>query len=485
MGGLEFHGAGEQAAALAARQVSALELTDLAIARIERHDGQLNAVVVRDFDRARAAARDADAALARGERKPLLGVPMTVKEAYNVAGLPTTWGLPSAKDWKPAEDALAVRRLKAAGAVILGKTNVPVFLADWQSYNDIYGTTRNPWDVTRTPGGSSGGSAAALAAGYVALELGSDIGGSLRVPAHYCGVFAHKPTHALVPSRGHVPPFVPALPGEIDLAVIGPMARSAADLALALDLIAGPDEPQAIAYRLALPAPRHAALKDFRVLVIDAHPVIPADGATRAALDRLAENLAGAGAKVARSSPQVPDLAAMAGIYTQLLIPIFTADIPIEAYRLAQAAAATFAADDRSLDAQRARGAVLTHRDWIGADRVRTGMAARWRELFAAFDVVLCPVMPTPASPHDHSPEQRKRRIKIDGVEHSYLDQIVWPGIATLVGLPATAAPIGRSPDGLPIGVQIIGPYLEDRTPIAFAGLIERAFGGFVPPPGF
>jgi len=485
MGGLEFHGAGEQAAALAARQVSALELTDLAIARIERHDGQLNAVVVRDFDRARAAARDADAALARGERKPLLGVPMTVKEAYNVAGLPTTWGLPSAKDWKPAEDALAVRRLKAAGAVILGKTNVPVFLADWQSYNDIYGTTRNPWDVTRTPGGSSGGSAAALAAGYVALELGSDIGGSLRVPAHYCGVFAHKPTHALVPSRGHVPPFVPALPGEIDLAVIGPMARSAADLALALDLIAGPDEPQAIAYRLALPAPRHAALKDFRVLVIDAHPVIPADGATRAALDRLAENLAGAGAKVARSSPQVPDLAAMAGIYTQLLSPIFTADIPIEAYRLAQAAAATFAADDRSLDAQRARGAVLTHRDWIGADRVRTGMAARWRELFAAFDVVLCPVMPTPAFPHDHSPEQRKRRIKIDGVEHSYLDQIVWPGIATLVGLPATAAPIGRSPDGLPIGVQIIGPYLEDRTPIAFAGLIERAFGGFVPPPGF
>jgi amidase len=485
MGDLAFRTAGEQAAALAAGRVSALELTDLAIARIERYDGQLNAVVVRDFDRARAAARDADAALARGERKPLLGVPMTVKEAYNVAGLPTTWGLPSAKDWKPAEDAVAVQRVKAAGAVILGKTNVPAFLADWQSYNDIYGTTSNPWDPTRTPGGSSGGSAAALAAGYVALELGSDIGGSLRVPAHYCGVLAHKPTHALVPSRGHLPPFVPALPGEIDLAVIGPMARSAADLALALDLIAGPDEPHAVAYRLALPAPRHAELKDFRVLVIDSHPVIPADGATRAALDRLAENLTAAGAKVARSSPLVPDLAVMADIYTQLLTSIFTADIPIEAYRQAQAAAATVAADDRSLDGQRARGAALTHRDWIAADRVRTGMAARWRGLFAAFDVVLCPVMPTPAFPHDHSPEQRQRRIRIDGVEHPYMDQIVWPGIATLVGLPATAAPIGRSPDGLPIGVQIIGPYLEDRTPIAFAGLIERAFGGFVPPPGF
>jgi amidase len=485
MSGLEYCGAGEQAAALAARQVSALELTDLAIARIERYDGALNAVVVKDFDRARSAARDADAALARGERRPLLGVPMTVKEAFNVAGLPTTWGLPGTEEWRPAEDAVAVRRVKAAGAVIVGKTNVPAFLADWQSYNDIYGTTNNPWDVTRSPGGSSGGSAVALAAGYVALEFGSDIGGSLRVPAHFCGVFAHKPTYALVPARGHVPPRVEALASNVDLAVVGPMARSAADLALALDLIAGPDEPQAVACRLALPAPRHSKLKDFRVLVIDAHPAIPTDGATRAALDDLADNLAKAGAKVARSSPLVPDLSRMAGVYTELLNSIFTADIPIEAYRRAQDYAATLSADDASLDASRARGAALSHRDWIRADRVRVAMAARWRELFGAFDVVLCPVMPTPAFPHDHSPEQRKRRIIIDGAEHPYLDQIVWPAIATLIGLPATAAPIGRSPDGLPIGVQIIGPYLEDRTPIAFAGLIEREFGGFVPPPGF
>jgi len=408
-----------------------------------------------------------------------------VKESYNVAGLPTTWGVPGAKDWKPAEDAVAVSRIKAAGAVIIGKTNVPTFLADWQCYNDIYGTTSNPWDVTRTPGGSSGGAAVALAAGYVALELGSDIGGSLRVPAHYCGVFGHKPTYALVPSRGHVPPLVPALPTTIDLAVVGPMARSAADLAVALDVIAGPDEPQAVAYRLALPAPRHGELKDFRVLVIDAHPLIPTDATTRAALDRLADDLAAAGVTVARSSPLMPDLATMARVYTQLLIPIFTADIPIEAYRHAQSSAAAIAADDRSLDAVRARSAALTHRDWIVADRARAGLAARWRELFAAFDVVLCPVMPTSAFPHDHSSEQSKRRIRIDGVEHPYLDQIVWPALATLVGLPATAAPIGRSPEGMPIGVQIIGPYLEDHTPIAFAGLIERAFGGFVPPPGF
>src|SRR5947209_4112536 len=211
-------------AALARREISALELTNAAIARIEALDGKLNAVVVRDFDNARAAAVAADQALAGGERKPLLGIPMTVKEAFNVAGLPTTWGLPSAKGRLVADDALAVQRLKAAGAIILGKTNVPLMLADWQSYNDVYGTTNNPWDVGCTPGGSSGGAAASLAAGFVPLELGSDIGGSLRAPAHFCGVYAHKPTHSVVPLRGHTPPTRPPLPREVDLAVAGPMA---------------------------------------------------------------------------------------------------------------------------------------------------------------------------------------------------------------------------------------------------------------------
>jgi amidase len=241
---------------LAARKISAIELSELAVARIEAVDGRINAVVVRDFERAHQAAKAADAALARGERAALLGVPMTVKEAYNVAGLPTTWGFTTAKDFRPTEDALAVTRVKAAGAVILGKTNVPVFLSDWQSYNDVYGTTNNPWDITRTPGGSSGGSAASLAAGYGSLELGSDVGGSLRTPAHYCGIFAHKPSLGLVPMRGHAPPHVPALPVESDLAVIGPMARSASNLELVLDIIAGPDDQSdGDAYRLALPHP--------------------------------------------------------------------------------------------------------------------------------------------------------------------------------------------------------------------------------------
>jgi amidase len=363
---------------------------------------------------------------------------------------------------------------------------VPIFLGDWQSYNDIYGTTNNPWDLGRTPGGSSGGSAAALAAGFGSLSIGSDIGGSLRVPAHYCGVCAHKPTIRLVPFRGHTPPGAPALPREADLAVVGPMARSASDLALALDVIAGPDEMSSgIAYRLALPAPRHQELKSFRVLVIDTHPLLPTATTVRTALDGLAQRLVKAGAKVGRESPLLPDLADSARLYMRLLLPSFSAGWPLDQYKQAQATADALKGEDRSLVAERSRGAVLSHRDWIAADRARSGLQQRWREVFREWDVVLCPPMPTPAFPHDHVMPYSARHIEIEGKEYPYFDQLVWPEIATTPGLPATAVPIGRSETGLPIGVQIVGPYLEDRTTIAFAELSEREFGGFVPPPGY
>src|SRR5712671_1878370 len=283
-----FKTAIELSAALAAKQVSAVELAQDAISRIERHDARINAICVRDFERGLDAARTADAALARGETRPLLGLPMTVKESYNVAGLPTTWGFPPQKDFVPPADALSISRVKAAGGVILGKTNVPVGLADWQSYNEIYGTTNNPFDLGRTPGGSSGGSAAALAAGYGPLSLGSDIGGSLRVPAFHCGVYAHKPTFELVAMRGHVAPPMPPLPSNRDLSVIGPMARGAADLSLLLDAMAGPDPLEAgKAYRLAVPPSRHNELKSFRLLLIDTDPVMPTDSVVRGSLDRL------------------------------------------------------------------------------------------------------------------------------------------------------------------------------------------------------
>src|ERR1700704_2893984 len=287
-----FKTAVETSAALAAKKVSAVELAQDVIGRIERHDARINAICVRDFERGLAAARAADAKLARGVKKPLLGIPMTVKESYNIAGLPTTWGNPVYKDFIAKEDSLPVTRVKEAGCVILGKTNVPIGLADWQSYNEIYGTTNNPFDLGRTPGGSSGGSSAALAAGYGPLSLGSDIGGSLRVPAFHCGVYAHKPTVALAPLRGHTPPPFPPLPFDRDLSVIGPMARSALDLSLLLDVIAGPDPMEAgKAYTLTLPAPRHSALKDFRVLLIDTDPVMPTDAVVRASIDQLAANL--------------------------------------------------------------------------------------------------------------------------------------------------------------------------------------------------
>jgi amidase len=481
-----FATAVELSTALKTRKVSAVEIAQHAIGRIERHDGKINAICVHDFSRALEAARAADAALARGEARPLLGIPLTVKESYNVGGLPTTWGFPAQKDYVPKEDALPITRVKDAGGIILGKTNVPMALSDWQSYNEIYGTTNNPYDLARTPGGSSGGSSAALAAGYGPLSLGSDVGGSLRVPAFHCGVYAHKPTFGLVASRGHLPPGFPALPSERDLAVIGPMARSAADLSLLLEVIAGPDPLDAgKAYRLELPPPRHAQLRGFRVLLIDSDPLLPTDKDVRAGIERLADHLGKAGVSVTRRSPLWPDFAASSRLFMRMLLSVQSATFPPEIYAGAQAAAAQLSPDDMSLRAERLRGITLSHRDWMTASNGRARLRAQWRELFNSFDAVVCPIMPTPAYVQDHSPDQETRRINIDGKNYSYPDQLAWPGVATLPGLPSTAIPTGLSPSGLPVGVQIVGPWLEDRTPLKLAELIEREFGGFVPPPMF
>lgn len=480
----DYRSAGDLVAALRERRVSALELTDHAIARIEALDLTINAAPVRDFARARAAARAADAAFARGEKGALLGVPITVKESFNIAGLPTSWGDPRFRRFTPKEDALAVSRLKKAGAVILGKTNVSQWLSDWQSYNSVYGTTNNPFDPCRTPGGSSGGSAAALAAGFCALSLGSDMGGSMREPAHYCGIYAHKPTEGLVPRRGHAFPGTAPLPVEHDLAVVGPMARSADDLALALDVIAGPDEMSTgVGYRLALPPPRHERLSDFRALIIDSHPLGPTASVVREALARLAERLAKAGAGVSDKRALAPDLAQATRLHARLLSAYWGAGLPFANYEKLYRDAASFSRRDHGLAAERARGAVLSFREWRGADAERAQLRQKWRDLFHDVDVVLCPAAPTTAFPHDHSTPLEARRVKIDGKVYSYLDaHTIWAAPATIAGLPATVAPIDHDASGLPIGVQIIGPFLEDRTTIAFASLLERAFGGFTPP---
>ncbi|MFE5852641.1 amidase [Streptomyces sp. NPDC056500] len=478
-----FQTAEELATALRAGEVTSAELTDEAIARIERNDNVINAICVPDFDRARAAARGADQARVRGEVRPLLGIPVTVKESYNIAGLPTSWGLPQHRDYVPAEDAVQTSRLKAAGAVVLGKTNVPLGLQDIQSFNEIYGTTNNPWDHDRTSGGSSGGSAAALASGFGVLSIGSDLAGSLRTPAHFCGIYAHKPTLGLAANRGMVPPSEPALPVDLDLAVVGPMARSARDLTLLLDVMAGPD-PLTLgkAHHVTLPRARHERLSDFRVLVLDEHPLIPTGSAVRAGVNRVADALIDGGACVERHSSLLPDLTEAATLYTQLLFSGSVARFPVEAHEELRARAAALSADDQSLDATRLRGMVLSHRDWIETNNHRERHRHGWRQLFAEFDAVVCPITPTPAFPHDHNPNVLERRIDIDGVGYPYFDQLVWAGLATMPGLPATAVPAGRSPEGLPVGVQLIGPMFEDRTPLRLAELLEQKIGGFQPP---
>ncbi|GAA4019832.1 amidase [Allokutzneria multivorans] len=466
-----------------AGEVTSIELTEEAIARIERDDKTINAICVPDFDRARDAAREADQARARGEDRPLLGIPVTVKESYNMAGLPTTWGAPEHRDFVPAEDAVQVSRIKAAGAVVLGKTNVPLGLQDIQSFNEVYGTTNNPWDHARTAGGSSGGSSAALAAGFGALSIGSDIAGSLRTPAHFCGVYAHKPTLGLAASRGMVRPSAPALPVELDLAVVGPMARTARDLTLLLDVMAGPDPLTfGVAHKVTLPPARHERLSDFRVLVLDEHPLIPTGAAVRAGVNRVADVLADGGARIERHSSLVPDLTEAAAVYTQLHFAGAAAGYPAEAYEELRSVAAGLSADDQSLDAARLRAMGTSHRDWITANSCRELHRQGWRQLFAEFDVVLCPITPTPAFPHDHNDDVFGRRIDIDGVEYPYFDQLVWAGVATMPGLPATAIPTGLTPEGLPVGVQLIGPMFEDRTPLRLAELLEQKIGGFHAP---
>ncbi len=465
---------------LRAGAVTSVELTDEAIARIERDDEGINAICVPDFDRARIAAHRADQARIRGEDRPLLGVPVTVKESYDIAGLPTTWGMPPHRNYTPAEDAVQVLRLKAAGAVVLGKTNVPLGLQDVQSFNEIYGTTNNPWDHARTSGGSSGGSAAALASGFGALSIGSDLGGSLRTPAHFCGVYAHKPTLGLAATRGMVAPTEPAWPVDLDMAVVGPMARTARDLTLLLEVMAGPD-PLTLgkAHDVTLPPARHERIRDFRVLVLDEHPLVATGSAVRAGVNRVAAALVDGGARVARHSPLLPDLSEAGTLYMQLLVSGSVARFPIDSYKELQAHAAGLSADDQSLDAVRLRAMVFSHREWLEANNLREVHRHDWRQLFAEYDAVVCPVTPTPAFPHDHSPNLLERHLDIDGVEYPYFDQLVWAGLATMPGLPATAVPTGLSPEHLPVGVQLIGPMFEDRTPLRLAELLEHQIGGF------
>lgn len=477
-----YASAAEQAAALAGGEISAQALLDATLQRIDRFEPTLNALAVRDETRARAAARAADAALARGERAPLLGVPVTVKESFDVAGLPTTTGDPRHAASRADEDAPAVAALRRAGAVVVGKTNVPLANGDIQTFNDLHGLTRNPWDPSRTPGGSSGGSAAALAAGYVALELGSDIGGSVRIPAHFCGVSAHKPSYGIVPLLGSGAP--PGRVVESDLACAGPMARDAHDLELALDVLVNADPRTRQAWTLRLPPARHARLADFRVLLLPSHPLLQPSASAQHAIDVAAGQLADAGAQVSRHSPLLPDLVQSHKIYQQLLVGAGLGKRPSAFFEDARQAIAALDPQDDSFQAIRVRASLLGHREWLIASEARMQLRAQWQRLFEAFDVVVTPVSVSPAFAHDHSQPRDARHVHADGVEIPYLDLFVWVGLPTLAALPATVVPITQHA-GLPLGIQVFGPFLEDRTPLRFAQLLQAGQGAFRVPPGY
>ncbi len=376
-----------------------------------------------------------------------------------------------------------MKRLRDAGAVIFGKTNLPLMAGDLQSYNDVFGTTNNPWDKTRTPGGSSGGAAAALAAGLCGLELGSDIGGSIRTPCHWNGLFGHKATHGIIPIRGHIPG-APGMLSEMDLGVAGPMARSAEDLDLALGVLAGPSDERAVAWKFALPAPRHTDLRSFRVAAWIDDRDFPLDAQVG---DRLRETVAAlraAGARVDEKARPFEDALGAFHLYERLLWGAMIAGFPDAVFQgmLANVAANP---NDPSAFGRAGRAGVQHHRDWAYAHEAAAVLRARFADFFRNYDVLLTPVNPVTAIPHDHDAMMFTRSIRINGAPAEYLEMLKWISPATLCYLPASTAPVGRTRDGLPVGVQIVGPYLEDRTPIEFARRIGEVMGGFAPPPGY
>jgi amidase len=480
---LHFQSASELAGGIKAKEIGCLELLEHFLDRCERHNPALNAIVTWDREGARTRAKQADEALAKGEDwGPLHGLPMTVKESFDAVGMPTTWGLPGLANNVPTTNAVLVDRLLGAGAVLFGKTNVPLMLADWQSFNEVYGTTNNPWDVRRAPGGSSGGSAAALAAGLTGLDAGSDIGASIRNPAHYCGVYGHKPTYGIVPVRGLATPGVLA-PG--DISVVGPMARSAEDLALELGIVAGPDEMDAPGWRLALPKPRRKSLKGYRIAVMLSDPVCPVDSAYSDRIQAVAEAAAKAGAEVDFKARPKIDMQRSHDIYIQLLRGVTSARLPVEEFENNLAKAAALDDDDTTYPDQQVRAAVQYHRDWVGANEERMHMRWAWHEFFREWDVLLCPTASTDAMAHDQEGERWERFINVNGEPQSQVDQLFWAGMSGVVYLPSTIAPAGLTPAGLPTGVQIVGPHLGDLQTIDFARLLADEIGGFQAPPGY
>jgi amidase len=475
-----FATAGEIAAAVRDKKVSIADVVQTTFDRIDRHNPVLNAIVWEDRGRAMARAREMDAALARHDPPgPLAGVPVTIKESFAYQGSPSTWGIPTLKDALSPRTAVAVERLEAAGAIVVGKTNVPMRLGDWQSYNAVYGTSNNPWDVTRTPGGSTGGGAAAVAAGLGALALGTDLNGSLRIPAHFCGVYGHKPSLALVSLNGMQPGPWDGTPSfASDISAAGPLARSARDLALALDALGGPNGTESKAWSWRMPPPRHSRVDRFRVGYTFDDPMVPVVPEVKALYERMIQEVEKAGATLDPGWPAGIDLRAHVPTFQYLMFAFLTAD--------ADPSARARARERLEQNPNDAFAAAMTepHARWLRETQNRLVFRGRWEEYFEHHDVFLMPPTITTAIAHDHSEPMDRRMIQTPGGPRRYIpDLAAWVSAASLAGLPATVAPIGRTAEGLPVGVQIVGPMWEDGTPIEFAALLADLVGGFTPPP--
>ncbi|MFO0992971.1 MAG: amidase [Hyphomicrobiales bacterium] len=473
----------DQARLLRQRKISARELLKLSRARVENYNPAINAVIVSDFARAEKAAAAADRRLKRGEPRGVFdGVPMTIKESFDWTGTPSTWGVARLRANIASKDAVAVKRITDTGAVLYGKTNVPLMLADWQSFNEIYGTTNNPWDLKRAPGGSSGGSAAALATGMSALEIGSDIGASIRNPAHYCGVYGHKPTFGIVPLEGQR---LPGVVSATDISVGGPLARSARDLTAMLKLMAGSEGLEARALTLKLPASRHKDLKDFRVAVMLSDPVSEVDQPVQDLIAKLATFLEPRVKKLSFTArPDFSTREAM-DVYIALLRAATSRRQSDEEFAVNAAKVEAMGPDDTSYLAQMLRAYTIPHRSWLAYNERRHQMRLAWDAFFHDWDVLLCPAAASAAFPHDQVGERYERTIAVNGKPVPTTDQLFWAGYSGCFYLPATVAPIGLTPQGLPSGVQIVAPQYEDLTSLRFAELLERDYAGFVPPPDY
>jgi amidase len=473
--------------ALRSGTVSSRELTELHLRRIESYNARLNAIVVPGPD-PMGAATAADRHRRDGQNQQLLGLPVTLKESMNVPGLPTTVGLPEFKDFRAHDTGAVPSKVLGAGAVLLGKTNVPPMLSDWQSTNPVYGRTVNPWDATRTPGGSTGGGAAAVAAGLSPLEFGSDIGGSIRVPAAFCGIFGHKPSETLVPRSGQFPR--PSTPNAaVVLGVQGPLARTAEDLELALRVIAGAEVGEDLAWRIDLPPPRREGLPGLRVAVMPKLDWLPVSEQIVAALDELASRLSGAGATVKVTAPEaLGDMREHHACYLTMLNAFTLAHGPVEERE--REAELMKSRPDLPWAAAKEAAATAVLSDWLRLHARREEYRRAYRDFFKDWDILLTPMFLRTAFPHIDLPWPPKAdghvtMLDVDGKAHPYEDGLVYPGLATLSGQPGTCFPVGLASDGLPIGLQAIGPYLEDLTPIRFSGLATELMDGYRRPPGF